>query len=269
MFVGKNGALVKVTPDGKTAEFCSLRDLPKGKDYNLLSPLIWGMEFDANDNIIAAAQDRILRIAPNGAVTTLIREDFDGFIGASGVALDENGSMYVTSGNKILKYTPGLEKSVFIDASKKNLKMEWQGLEFDIEMKSFFPLAFDPEYRNLYVSEFSSSTLLKYPIGADGKPGEPVILFNLYPDDLEQAPFNVIFGDRGSIYVSNDYSPRILKIDANGRKGVIQIEGKMRNHIIAFGGKGFEEECIYFTTYDGDYVYKIFVGERRAAAPSD
>ncbi len=267
MFVGKDGALLKITPEGKTAEFCSLADLPKGKDYSFPSPLIWDMAFDGNGNIIAASQDRILRIAPDGAVTTLIREDFDGLIGASGVALDKSGCMYVTSGNKILKYTPRMEKTVFIDASKNKIKMNWQGQEFDIEMKSFIFLAFDPGYRNLYVSEFFSASLLKYPIRADGTPGDPVILFNLYTDDLSQAPLNVVFGDRGSLYVSYDMSSKLLKIDRNGKKGIVPMEGKIRNHIIAFGGKGFDEECIYFTTYSGDFVYKIFVGEKSAASP--
>jgi len=262
MFVGKNGCLLRITPDGRTAVHCNLDALPKGKDYYFKSPLIWDMVFDADGTLVAAAQDRILRIYPDGSVMLVIREDFDGFVGASGLAFDRSGNLYVTSGNRVLRFTPRLERSVFIHTP--GIALKWEGLEFDLELKSFNHLAFDPGYKNLYVSEFTSSTLLRYPIRADGTPGEPVIVFDGYTDDLDQAPLNVVFGETGSIYVSNDFSSRILKMDAAGRKSIIPIPGKLRNHMIAFGGRGFEEESLYFTTYDGDYVYKIHVGEKSA-----
>jgi hypothetical protein len=103
---------------------------------------------------------------------------------------------------------------------------------------------------------------LKYPIHANGSPGAPLILFDAYNDDLSQAPLNVVFSDKGSIFISNDLSSQFLKIDAGGKKGIIPIHGKIKNHMIAFGGKGFDEECIYFTTYSGDYVYKTYIGEK-------
>ena len=36
-------------------------------------------------------------------------------------------------------------------------------------------------------------------------------------------------------------------------------------HILHYGGKGFDEESIYFTTNGGDSVYRIDVGEKSAA----
>jgi hypothetical protein len=59
MFVSKNDDLLKITPDGKVSQFSSLADLPKGNSYYFPSPLIWGMVFDKEGNIVAAAQDRI------------------------------------------------------------------------------------------------------------------------------------------------------------------------------------------------------------------
>ena len=264
MFVCKNGELLVVTPKGEVSQFANLADLAKGKDYYFPSPLIWGMAFDRDGFIIAAAQDRILRIAPDGSVATLIREDFDGFIGASGIAIDKDNNLYVTSGSKVLKYTPKLEKSVFIDTSSSKVSLTWEGMTFDLNLKTLSFLNFDPKYENLYVSDFDSETLLKYPILNDGRPGTPIIVFDAYTDDLSQAPLNVLFGESGSVYASNDISSQILKVDASGRKDLIRIPGKMRNHIIAFGGKGFDEESIYFTTYSGDSVYRLYIGEKAA-----
>jgi sugar lactone lactonase YvrE len=264
MFVCKNGELLVVTPKGEVSQFTNLSDLPKGKDYYFPSPLIWSMAFDRDGSIVAAAQDRILRIAPDGSVATPIREDFDGFIGASGIAVDKDSNLYVTSGSKVLKYTPKLEKSVFIDASSSKVSLTWEGMTFDLNLKTLSFLSFDPKYENLYVSDFDSETLLKYPILNDGRPGTPIIVFDAYTDDLSQAPLNVLFGESGSVYASNDISSQILKVDANGRKALIRIPGKMKNHIIAFGGKGFDEESIYFTTLGGDFVYRFYIGERSA-----
>jgi sugar lactone lactonase YvrE len=267
MFVCKNDELLTITPTGEVSRLVDLTTLPKGKDYYFHSPLIWGMTFDRDGNIIAAAQDRILRISPDGAVATVVREDFDGFIGASGVALDRRGNMYVTSGSRILKYTPQMEKSVFLDTSRSKFTLNWEGLSFDLEIKTLSFISFDPACENLWVSDFRSSTLLRYPIDKDGKPGDPAIVFDAYTDDLSEAPLNALFGEKGSIYVSNDISSQILKVDAAGKKEIIRFPGKLRNHLIAFGGKGFDEECLYFTTYSGDYVYKIRVGEKAAALP--
>jgi hypothetical protein len=259
MYVGRDGAILKIASDGSVSRFCDLTGLPIGKDYYFHSPLAWQMLIDQDGGIIAAAQDRILRITPNGSVTTLIKSDFDAFVG--GIARDKAGNLYISCGAKVFKFTPQLEKSVFLDATGGKIPIHWQGTDFDEEITSFHFLELDPDCRNLYVNEFDHSMLLKYPIRSDGTPGNPVVLLDAYTDDLSQAPLNVVFGDKGNIYVSNDISARIFKIDANGAKTIITLPPKTRNHLISFGGKGFAPGYLYFTTLDGDAVYRTYVGE--------
>jgi hypothetical protein len=107
--------LDKVTPDGTVTTFCDLSSLDKGLDYYFKSPFIWDMKYDSNNDIIAAAQDRILKISADGTVSTLVREDFDGFLGASGFLIDKEGNLYVVSGGTIYKYSADLQKTVYLN----------------------------------------------------------------------------------------------------------------------------------------------------------
>jgi hypothetical protein len=259
MYVGRDGGLLRITPDAKVSLFCDFGNLPAGKNYGFRSPLAWQMLVEPDGSIVAAAADRVLRICPDGSVSTLIREDFSGFVG--GIARDKTGNLYIANGAKVFKYTPRLEKSVFLDATGTKIPMHWEGMDFDEEITSCWFFTLDPDCRNLYLSEFEHSMLLKYPIRPDGTPGSPVVLLDAYTDDLSQAPLNVVFGDKGNVYVSNDISARIIKIDANGAKTVIPLPPKTKNHLISFGGKGFAPGYLYFTTFSGDAVYRTYVGE--------
>jgi hypothetical protein len=263
MFAATDGKLLAITPEGKASTFCDLSALPKGKDYFFPSPLIWGMAFDSSGNILAAAQDRVLRISPEGKIETLIREDFDGFVGASGIEVDREGNLYVTSGSKVLKYDKDLKKSVYLDSSAAKLTLAAYGRKFDVKPSSLFSLAFDESYSNLYLSDFDSKTLLRYPLGKKGKPGKPVIVIDPVNDSLAQSPLNVAFSDDGSLYVSIDISSLIVKVDESGAKSAIRISGVRANHMIAIGGTGFETDCIYFTSNDGAGIYKLYANANR------
>lgn len=253
-FVARDGSLNKVTPDGKITEFCSLKELPKGKDYYFESPLIWDMTFDKDNNILAAAQDRILKINQDGKVSTLLQEDFDGFLGASGIEADKDGNLYITNGDKIIKYTPDLKKSVFIESIKSNLP--------EVPY-SYFSLKFDPDYKNLYVSEFNNKILYKYPIKADGTADSPVVIVKEPIKDSGSfgAPLNITFSKKGNMYVSIDGMSQVMKVDSAGKIDFIKLGDNLSNHIIAFGGNGFDEKSIYFTTYQGDNLYRYTLEE--------
>jgi hypothetical protein len=255
MIAAKDGELLKITPDKKISVFCGLKDLPEGRNYYYDSPLVWDMKLDKDNNIIAAAQDRILRISSKGEITTLIRKDFEGFLGATGVEVDKEGNIYVTCGAKILKYDAHLRETVFFDFSSV-------GNSYN----SLFSLKFSADYEFLYLTnfdlKFNSSALFKIPIEAGGKAGSPEILFdtntkcflNGKPVICKGNPLNIIFGNKDSIITSIDITRLLLKIDKSGKKEFIDM-GNIRNHCIAFGGKGFDENSLYITTQDGK-VYK-------------
>lgn len=247
--VGTEGRILRVTPEGHVSEFCNFGKLKEGKNYYFKSPLVWDMVIDRENHVLAAAQDRILRIAPDGTISELLREDFRGFLGASGIELDREGNIYVTQGPKIVKYTPDLQKTVVFDGE-------------DDFYRSLFSMRFDPDFRNLYVSDFNSKTLLRIPVDVNGQFGivEEVIVDPILGSGNFGAPLNIVFGDKGNIYVSIDGMGAIIKISPSGTKEFIRFQGA--NHYIAFGGKGFDEESLYFTTFSGKTVYKINVGER-------
>ncbi len=254
MYVAKDQELLKITPDGLVTSLCSFQDLPNRKDYYFKSPLIWDMTFDNEGNILAAAQDRILKITPEGQVTTLIREDFKGFLGASGIECDEEGNIYITNGSKIEKYSSELKKTTLVDGVKNGYT-------------SSFSLEFDPDYKNLYVSDFYTKSLLRYEIDETGNVSEePVVLVKepIKNSGDFGAPLNIVFASSGSIYVSIDGMAQIMRMDKSGEVEYLALgDTSISNHIIAFGGKGFNEECLYITTFNGEYIYKYNVGETR------
>ena len=83
MYVAVDKGLFKVTPDGNVSPFCLFEDMPAIMNYCYPSPTIWDMTFDKEHNILAAAQDRILKISLAGEVTELAKEGFSGFLGTS------------------------------------------------------------------------------------------------------------------------------------------------------------------------------------------
>lgn len=255
MYVAKHDEILKITPDGKISTFCNFKDITSDNNYFFNSPLIWDMTFDKQGNIIAAAQDRIMRITPDGKASTIIQEDFGGFLGASGLELDGQGNMYVTNGSKIEKYTPDLKKTTFINADKNNYK-------------SFFSLSFSPDGKNLYVTDFDTQTLIKYSINSDGNADESsakVIRTAEGTPGNFGAPLNIVFSDKGNMYVSMDGLSEIMKITPDEKITYIDMGiDTLKNHIIAFGKKGFNEDSLYMTTFEGKQVYEFQLGEKEA-----
>lgn len=255
MYVAKNDEILKITPDGKKSTFCSFKEMTSDSNYFFISPLIWDMTFDKQGNIIAAAQDRIVKITPDGKATTIIEEDFGGFLGASGIELDSQGNMYVTNGNKIEKYTPDLKKTTFINADSE-------------KYKGFFSLSFSPDGKNLYISDFYTKSLLKYLINTDGSADESSAKVIWTAKDNTGnfgSPLNMVFSDKGNMYVSMDGLGEIMKITPDGKITNIDMGiDTLKNHIVAFGKNGFNEDSLYITTFEGKEIYEFQLGEKEA-----
>lgn len=243
MLVASHLGLNRVTSDGTISLFCDFSQLKKGYNYYFISPLIWDMKYDNDNNIIAVAQDRILKIDTDGNVTTLVEEEFQGFLGASGLEIDKEGNMYVVSGGKIYKYSKDLVKTEYFSTD---------------DYHSFFSIAFSPDNKYLYLTDFNTKALIKYEINSDGTVGKGKEIIREVVKDSGSygAPLNIIFSDSGNMYVSIDGMAYILKIDKDENMQLLYMNKHVRNHIIAFGNGEFEKDCIYFTTY-GNKVCKI------------
>lgn len=243
MLVARELGLEKVNREGTVAPLYDFSVLDKRKDYYFKSPFIWDMKYDRDNNIIAAAQDRIIKITKEGKVTTLIREDFEGFLGASGLEIDKDGNLYVVSGGKVYRYSPDLTKKEYLSSS---------------DYQSFFSIAFSPDGNYLYLTDFFTKALVKYEINSDGTVGKGTEILREPVENSGPfgAPLNMIFSDDGNMYVSIDGMAQILRMDNNDNVTLIDMKEPVRNHIIMFGNKDFGEEYLYFTTY-GDKVCRI------------
>ena len=119
--------------------------------------------------------------------------------------------------------------------------------------------------KNLYVTDYESLALLKYPLLGDGSAGSPVVLFSKFSDCLTETPLNMVFDRAGNLFVSFDNDSRILKITPDGKKSFILIAGELQNQFITFGGAGFGEDCLYMTMYHpSNLVYAVRIEDRTA-----
>ena len=178
----------------------------------------------------------------------MIRENFNGFLGASGLELDEEGNIYVVSGSKVYKYSKNLEKTEYLSSD---------------QYKTFFSIAFSPDKKYLYLTDFNTKSLIKYEIKKDGTVGkhQEIVRDPVKDSGSFGAPLNIIFSDSGNMYVSIDGMSRILKIDKDENLYLIKMDKTIRNHVIQFGTKEFGEDYIYITTYSNT-VYRMKLDDK-------
>lgn len=109
-------------------------------------------------------------------------------------------NLYVVSGGKVYKYSKKLVKSEFLSSE---------------DYQSFFSIAFSPDYKYLYLTDFYTKALIKYEINSDGPiaNGYEIIREPVKNSEGYGAPLNMIFSDNGNMYVSIDGMAHILKVD--------------------------------------------------------
>lgn len=250
VYIGVPKKLYKVTSDGEKTVFCDMSDISDVTDHTFQSPCIWDMYFDQEGNIIAAAQDRILRIDPEGKAETIFKYDFSGFCGASGIARDEEGNVYIPSGSQILKLDKDFSnEEVFIDGAK-------DGSHADI-----YSVHFSPDYKTLYISEFSNQTLVRYTIDDMGNATNREVLDIDFQELVQgsgntSTPLDLVFDDYGNLYVSVDYTRYIAKLNKNDEVTLIDLKDRsIRIHMLTFNS---DKSALYFSTYVGQlYCYII------------
>ena len=255
MYVAKEGKdIVKVTPDGKFETLCSIRSLPEGEvksdpHMSFTSPFIWDMVIDKDKNIYAAAQDRILKITMDGKVSTIIKDNFGGLFGASGIDVDDKGNIYVTNGTLINKYSKNLKKEVFIDGSKVEIN--------GASLSYAFSLKFDADYKNLYIGNREPDSILKFPIEANGKAGKPSIV----TQTTFTCPHKLALVDN-ILYACPGHSGFILKNDLSGNQSFYVAGSEIYNASFAFGKKDFGQHIVYFTSISSGKILKYDIDNK-------
>ena len=223
-----NGTLWKVTPDGKATEFAKLEGTFSGSADLDKSFISSGMDIDEKGNIYITLGDKLLKILPDGKVTTLA----EGFKRCFDVKADRQGNLFVADdkAGAIYKFIPSMEKSLFYQGSNPGPFV-------------LTSLVFDKEYKNLYARE--GTKILKFN-AASGKTSEKpeVVVDNL-------RAFDICMDDIGNIYASTA-GGTVKKINTHGRVTDLGAPGLIKTSIGLNIGKGdFGTKWLYVADTGG------------------
>jgi hypothetical protein len=220
--------ILRITHDGKISTFISIECfaieyLKTGKNDTVYASII-------TNNIEGGAQ--IVKIPQDGTSSLFS----DGFTQPVGITFDLKDNMYVVDAmtKKVYKITPSKEKSVFIDL----------GMNPEVPDNFYHGIDFDDEYRSLYIAGLNTGNmgnLLKYPINAEGEPGEPIIISDHYSKHVV-VHNNVVYS---TIDVSS-----LLIINEDGTQKVINNPLLNEGMNLSFGQKEFGDNTLYINTFN-------------------
>ena len=241
MFIGKKGMeILKVTPDAEISTFATLESL----DDKTEKTHIWNMALGKDNNLYAAANDRIIRITTNGKIQNLINEDYTGEWGACDVKFDAYGNMYVAHGVKVEKYDISLKKTTIIDGQKD-----------DIRLSSAVGIGFDKDYKNLYVGDVFNNKVVRYPLNDGIVAGTSLVIRGL------SSPEYIAVDNNGYAYVSLPGGGGLAELSPDGTVKPLNCENKLEEPTtIAFGKKGFDEDSIYAVSKGK--IFRVLVGSK-------
>jgi sugar lactone lactonase YvrE len=137
----------------------------------------------------------LFRIDRQGKTTRVM----GGFEDAIDLKADPAGNLYVAEAQQgaVYKVTPDLVKIRLIDRG-------WR-----VRMREMLiGIAFDRQFQNLYLAERYTGQVLRYPLGADGRAGDPEVMAR----DIVSLR-SMVVDDQGNIFANIDF-PIILRIDA-------------------------------------------------------
>jgi sugar lactone lactonase YvrE len=181
-------SILKFAPDGTGSVFA---------DSGLSGPPALVFDGAGNLYVANARSNTIMKFTPDG-VGTVFADGNDGLVKPIDLAFDTGGDLYVSNayggpaGNgSVLKFTPDGVGSVFADRG----------------FHTAYGLALDRD-GNIYVSNFSSSTIEKF-----SPTGEDLGVFASTGLDL---PHGMIFDRSGNLYVANNGNSTIEKFSSTG-----------------------------------------------------
>ena len=246
MFVGRNGKeILKVSPNGSVSSFTEIKE---AEGYFVEGPgqtFLYDMEFDSQGHLIAAAEDRVLKISKDGEYTTLVEKKFPGFWGTCGIALDQKDNIFYAYDNKIMKLTPEGTNELFLDGGQSSPTL-----------KAIVGIEFATDYRHLFACDgkLGSGKLVKIPIRSDGSPG-PVEL--LYHDENLNTEY-IAFDKDFNLIIKGPWSQSFIRVDKNGKaESLKDADIGYGIQTITRGGQGFDQNAIYGTHMPFGVIYKI------------
>ncbi|MDM8536904.1 SMP-30/gluconolactonase/LRE family protein [Desulfobacterales bacterium HSG17] len=243
MFIAVNGRdIIKVKPDGEYSDFCTVKEAKGFGTQGTGGTYLFDLEYGPDNKLYAAAENKILKITSEGNVSSVIQENFPGRWGVCGIVFDNSGNMYAAYGNKVCRYTPGLEKSIFIDGDNETTKLV-----------SAIGIEFDSDFKNLFICDSYGGKVVKVSVQPDNTAGD----FSIVYQTQFYRPEYIAVDSNNNVFISNHGSGVIIKVGKNGQQKAVKYKNLPGNQTIAFAGKGFEDKFMYITSGRSGEVFKV------------
>jgi Tol biopolymer transport system component len=243
MYLGGKLDVFMILPDKSIKHFIKL------KDYTP-NTIIWSMTLDKYNNLYIAANDRIVKVTPDGLQQTLIQENFTGPCGATDLRFDKKENHYVVFDNKVVKYDKSLTKTLFIDGSKFSIPIQWAvGIEISDDEKF------------MYIGDCNGSRTYVIPLSSTSRYSDTRIFSNNFSQYFTKDCYGQIYNSSPD---GRSNMPEFLMFkDDNTPVGIYcnkkpsQDENNYKK-TIAFGQKGFNEKAIYCIIGNNVYLYEVY-----------
>jgi sugar lactone lactonase YvrE len=239
------GEILKIAPDGTQTPYAQL---PIGTPFAFCSgfyALLGPITFDLVGNLYASVGScdpehrGVFKVAPNGAVTQLVKLPFESF--PNGIAL-HNGQLYVADSNLALiwKIDPhsdlqsGAQAEVWATDPLISRKVPGQG----------FPGANGLQFHGgkAYVAATDRSTIVTIPVKPNGKAGKAT-LFATTPAGCDDFAFDIV----GNLYCGSFFD-QVIRVRPDGTSEAILTGGELDGPTsIAFGRTWDDFLDIYVT----------------------
>lgn len=220
--------ILKITHDGEISTLISIECFA-----------IENIIADKNDSIYASV---IIDVAEGGAKIFKITHDAkmslfsEGFTQPVGITFDLEDNLFVVDAmaKKVYKISPSKEKSIYIDL----------GIDPDVPDNFYHGIDFDNNCKNLFIAGLNNGgtgNLLRYPINADGNPGDPIIISDHLSKHVEVH--------NNIVYATIDYCS-LLIINEDGSQEIINDPLLTSGMNLCFGQKEFGESTLYINSFD-------------------
>lgn len=232
-FVSNSGnkTITKINSDGSKQQFADI-DCPE----------LNGIMLNKDNALLAACGSKVIKIDMNGNKTIFA----EGFKKANSLASDNSGNIYVLDAldNKIVKISGNGTKSDFL-----------AGIAFNYSKDKLLitNLAFDREYKNLYVSAVIDNKIYKYPINNDGTAGKVQFVASV------QGPNFLAIDKENNIFATTFYDAALIKIQDG--KPVTIAKGMFSSpSSVVFGNQKTGNNSIFVADKSQNKIFRVFVG---------